>query len=189
MHAKSLEILGLRQGASQADIKQAYRKLVRKYHPDVNSSPDAHHRFLQIQHAYERLTQPGPKRSPTTAHPSAKPTSDLVAKRREKVKAYQEIRRKKAAEEKARYIQKIKSFRQGPFYAPALLLYLGLSAVVIGVSIALFLAPFVMVLFFEVPLWNLLLFLPVLLFGIGLAKYAYDTHQNMFADIFFNDLP
>jgi hypothetical protein len=187
MHAKSLEILGLRQGATSADIKRAYRMLVRKYHPDVNPSPDAHQQFLQIQHAYDQLTTSVPKaraNAPTTP----RPTNDPAARRREKVKAYQEMRRKKAAEEKARYSQKVKSFRNGPFYVPALLLYLGILAVVIGVSMALFLMPFVMILFFETPFWYLLLFFPVLLFGIGMAKYAYDAHQNIFADIFFNEL-
>jgi hypothetical protein len=50
-------ILGLPVGASSADIKKAYKSLVRKYHPDINKAPDAHEKFIQIQQAYERLTE------------------------------------------------------------------------------------------------------------------------------------
>ena len=49
------QILGIEKGASEADIKKAYRKLARKYHPDVNSSSDAQKRFQEISEAYEVL--------------------------------------------------------------------------------------------------------------------------------------
>lgn len=45
-------------GASDAAIKRAYRQLVRKYHPDKNTDPDAEQRFLDIVEAYEVLSDP-----------------------------------------------------------------------------------------------------------------------------------
>ncbi len=51
------ELLGLPREASQDDIGQAHRKLVRKYHPDVNpQDPRAEARFKEIQQAYEILS-------------------------------------------------------------------------------------------------------------------------------------
>lgn len=50
------EVLGVDRSASQDEIKSAYRKLARKYHPDVNKSPDAHERFSEVQDAYAVLS-------------------------------------------------------------------------------------------------------------------------------------
>jgi len=50
------QVLGVAREASQQEIKQAYRRLARKYHPDVNGSPDAEERFKEINEAYEVLS-------------------------------------------------------------------------------------------------------------------------------------
>jgi len=52
------EILGVGRDATPAELKRAYRQLARKYHPDVNSSPDADERFKEINLAYEVLSDP-----------------------------------------------------------------------------------------------------------------------------------
>jgi curved DNA-binding protein len=49
------ETLEVPRDASQEDIRRAYRRLARKYHPDVNKEPDAEDRFKQISEAYEVL--------------------------------------------------------------------------------------------------------------------------------------
>jgi curved DNA-binding protein len=51
-------ILGVAPEATADDIKAAYRKLARKYHPDVNKDKDAHARFVEIGEAYEALGDP-----------------------------------------------------------------------------------------------------------------------------------
>ncbi len=52
------EILAVKRGASQAEIQRAYRKLARKYHPDVNKAKDAEDKFKEINEAYEVLKDP-----------------------------------------------------------------------------------------------------------------------------------
>ena len=53
------KVLGVDRKASQADIRKAFRKLAKKYHPDINKdSPDAKERFQAINEANEVLGDP-----------------------------------------------------------------------------------------------------------------------------------
>jgi curved DNA-binding protein len=52
------KIMGVPRDASQDDIKRAYRKLARKYHPDVSKEPEAELRFKELGEAYEVLKDP-----------------------------------------------------------------------------------------------------------------------------------
>jgi len=52
------KILGVARDATQDEIKRAYRKLARKYHPDVSNEPDAEASFKEVGEAYEVLKDP-----------------------------------------------------------------------------------------------------------------------------------
>ena len=52
------DTIGVARDASQDDIKRAYRRLARKYHPDVSKDPDAETRFKEIGEAYAVLRDP-----------------------------------------------------------------------------------------------------------------------------------
>jgi len=52
------KVMGVARDATEAQIKQAYRKLARKFHPDVSKEPDAEARFKDLGEAYEVLRSP-----------------------------------------------------------------------------------------------------------------------------------
>ena len=52
------EVLGIPKNASTDDIKSAFRKLARQYHPDVSKEPDAEEKFKEINEAYGVLSDP-----------------------------------------------------------------------------------------------------------------------------------
>ncbi len=52
------EVLGVPRTATDDEIKKAYRKLARQYHPDHNKQPGAHEKFLEVQDAYDTLSDP-----------------------------------------------------------------------------------------------------------------------------------
>lgn len=52
------EVMGVPRGATQDEIKRSYRKLARKFHPDVSKEKDAEDRFKELQEAYEVLKDP-----------------------------------------------------------------------------------------------------------------------------------
>ena len=97
------EILNLPEGATKAQIKKSYRKLVKLYHPDVTDDPNAHEKYLEINQAYEALLDPQPKYKPSSSGPSSKA---------HKWNRYKRESRKKYAQRQAKKAQEIELFYQ-----------------------------------------------------------------------------
>ena len=58
MRERYLRNLNLNSGATEQQIKRAYRRLAKQYHPDRSADPAAHERFVEIAEAYQFLTEP-----------------------------------------------------------------------------------------------------------------------------------
>src|SRR5690606_35171674 len=56
------DVLGVPRTATQEEIQRAYRRLARRYHPDVNKDPSAEDRFKEISEAYHVLSDPESRR-------------------------------------------------------------------------------------------------------------------------------
>ena len=66
------EVLGVQRGASEGDIKRAFRRLARELHPDANQDdPEAEDKFKELAEAYEVLSDA--ERRSTTSRRSADP--------------------------------------------------------------------------------------------------------------------
>jgi len=59
---KLYKILGINENATEQEIKKAYRKLARKYHPDICKKPECEEKFKEINMAYEVLKDPERKK-------------------------------------------------------------------------------------------------------------------------------
>jgi curved DNA-binding protein len=71
------EILGVARDAADDDIKKAYRKLARKYHPDVSKDPQGEEKFKDISEAYQTLKD-GEKRAAYDRLGSHRPGEDFA---------------------------------------------------------------------------------------------------------------
>jgi len=103
-------MLGLSSRATQADIKSAYRRLARKFHPDVSASPDANARFAKINEAYQVLSDPA-RRAVYDHHGysssrrifyASRDTDEVVAKQREFERVIDKVRARERQEERER---------------------------------------------------------------------------------------
>lgn len=94
-------ILGVSPNAGEAEIKAAFRKLVKKFHPDVNPEPFARERFLELKKAYDYLLDPHSfSTASPTIHPAQQREEEEKKKREMRMKRAREIRKKKEEAER-----------------------------------------------------------------------------------------
>lgn len=124
---KYYQILGLQSGASKEEVKAAYRKLAMKYHPDVNPSPQAKERFLEILEAYEYLT--GIRK----ARQKQQMTAAEIRNLQELMKKVAEQRAREKYKERVREFKKEKERQQAAEFTRSIYALIGL--VIVGISV------------------------------------------------------
>ncbi len=120
------DILGLEEGATKKEIKQAYRKMAMQYHPDLNPGKESKQKFIEILEAYEYLM-------------GIRQMNEGKGMSYEDLQKFYELM-KKAAEEKAKreYREKVREFKkekerkQGEEYQKAIYLLVAICIVAIG---------------------------------------------------------
>lgn len=101
-------VLGLRQGASDDEIRKAYRKKAMEYHPDRNQSPDAQEMFIRLNEAYEYLI----------SHPYRRDITEEEVRRN--YQAWIDYRRAEARKRAETYARSsYEEFRKSPIYKSA----------------------------------------------------------------------
>jgi len=125
-------ILGIRQGASDDEIKRAYRKKAMEFHPDRNHSDGAHETFLRITEAYEYLT----------THPRRNNITEEEA--RSNYQAWVDYRRAEARKRAEGYARSTYSaFKKSPIYQSTTVIdgtivFLGLGLAVAVILMTIF---------------------------------------------------
>lgn len=109
------EILGLSPGASEEEIRKAYRKKAKQFHPDINKSPDASSKFVMIKKAYEALTNPAFTAQSLNRNPMSSFEAYMAWKRMQQERAEYEARMRHQE-----FIRNRARFRSSPWYYPAM---------------------------------------------------------------------
>ncbi len=163
------QILEVNQDSSVDDIKQAYRKLAKQYHPDVNTSPEAHQRFIDITEAYEVLMQRASDFNDTETQVNYE---EVMREIRENSRKHAQMRYNKLQRQQA-------AFRESGLYDAGLLLkYIGKILVPI-VAVAMILVP-VSVCVSEQSIQPFFYLFFFWLIGGFILYYAYQQRNNYF---------
>lgn len=175
----SYKVLGLEPGASEREIKSAYRKLALKYHPDKTTSRQAPEKFLQITAAYETLLKDRGMED-YRDRISREKASEYI--RREKRKAWERAeekrRKKKEAEE---------SFRKSELYDLILLLKYAGNALLLAMAFAGVIVPFILAILIEPAV--LLATIYFVIIGGFLLWHIYVKRKTWFRLGTFNTTP
>lgn len=116
-----LEILGLKPGVSSDDIKDAYRRLAKLYHPDLNKSQEAKQKFIEIHEAYKYLNESGSTPEPEPMEYNARPQKSEYDLWRESVR--QQVRKKAKEREAYRLKTLQKVYRIFNVVMPVIILF------------------------------------------------------------------
>ncbi|MCU0376708.1 MAG: DnaJ domain-containing protein [Bacteroidales bacterium] len=126
------KLLGLRQGASDDEIRKAYRRKALEYHPDRNRSEGAHEMFIRVTEAYDYLT----------SHPHGRNISEEeVLRNYQAWVSYRQAEARKRAEEYARVTYA--TFRKSTLYKSTSIIdgttvFLGLGLAIAVIFMTLF---------------------------------------------------
>ncbi len=176
MAGKYHKILGIQDGAGTEEIKKAFRSLAKKWHPDVNKSPEAHKKFIQICEAYEILTHQSEK-----GRTGAKDQTGRESGQSRYDEFVRQAKRKAREKARMKYEQMQKeheAFQKSGLYDIVLLLHYILRAALILITIGLILLPVYISLFIDK--WGVLYLFVFWIIGGFSALYMYEKRKSYF---------
>ena len=175
-------ILQITEDASREEIQQAYRKLAKQYHPDVNKSPEAHEKFCEISEAYEFFMEHWPRHEREYAGTK---TTNQNYREYQKTDAYEQFRRE--AQERAQRLARMRyekfkkqheAFQESGINDIALLFTMLMRVISIFLFLFLFLTPVFLAIKVHWSWIFMLLFMWP--FAAGIGWYIMDNRKNYF---------
>ncbi|HBS87980.1 MAG: hypothetical protein A2W91_10320 [Bacteroidetes bacterium GWF2_38_335] len=167
MYENYYRILELRETASKEEIKRAYRRLAKKYHPDISDDPDAQNKFISICEAYEVLIESKKPLWQKNKHD----LEETLRKAKERA-----AQRAKVKQEK---IQKdLEEFKKSGLYDIVLILKYFLHFIILIAAPVCLLIPFYLGFTIDYKVGLALIF--VFIFGIIISVYIYSRGEKYF---------
>ncbi len=166
-------VLDLTEDASEEEIRKAYRMLAKKYHPDVNPSPDAQAKFVMIHKAYEVLID---KQTRIAYDHKSKATADPFHKYASWVQQQHEKQQAEARRRQEEFLRKKKFLKESKMYYPYMIaLYLG-TITLIGISLLVLLVCAVAIVWYHVFMFFFML--PFICIAAYVLKYTLDEYKK-----------
>jgi hypothetical protein len=179
-------ILGLSSDAGEQDIKNAYRRLAKKYHPDLNHNADSESDFIEINEAYEFLTNSARRRAYDSNRRNK--INDEELKKREAVyRSWVEEQQKKARARATGYARaSFDEFQNSPVYRTAMVVSRVYNYIFVAIGMIMAFGPLIWWLTVEPEnpeekkaLWTV--FFPMvlgLLFTYGIYVFLFKYNQD-----------
>lgn len=167
-------LLGISTNATESEIRAAYRKKAKLYHPDVNKSPDAHALFVLLTTAYETLINPHKReRYNTKGSRSAKSSFETYQEWMQKKKAQAEYEAQKRYQE---FLRNREKFRNSRYYTLAIWVtylawFVSMLFGVIDIAVCFYLV-------YEVHFMLFFFVLPFICGGVYLIKWSTDWFKE-----------
>ncbi len=165
------KVLGLSPGASEKQIKSAYRKLAFKYHPDRNTAPGARQKFHEIAVAYDYLLEHPNDSSDQPSGYEDRVAGEVLRRERERMQKQAAARREKKKKEE-------EYFNRPEWYDPILILKYAVRGFAVLFSIAAIILPVLLAIFSDpASLAGTFFFIVI---GVFLLIYIYQQRTTWF---------
>ena len=171
-------ILDIPTTASEEAIRKAYRRLAKKYHPDVNNSQDAPTKFVLVNEAYEVLID---RQKRIVYDQKVNATADPYNSYRRRMREQEAREEIKAQKKHNEFIKKKEKIKTSKMYYPYMalfyictLFFIGLSVLTLGACIFAILWYHVLLFFFVLP------FICVAIFVLKITLDEYKEYKALF---------
>jgi curved DNA-binding protein CbpA len=165
------KVLGLSPGASEKQVKTAYRKLALKYHPDRNTAPGAKNRFHEITLAYNYLLEHPSHKEDRASSYEDRMANEVLRKERERMQAHARARREKKRREE-------EYFNRPEWHDPLLLLKYGVRGFALLFASVAIIFPILLAIFGDpASLAGTSFFIII---GVFLMVYIYQKRSTWF---------
>ena len=165
------KVLGVIPGATERQIKTAYRKMALKYHPDLNHAPDAQQKFHEINSAYEYLLENGSRSADSVSSYDDDVAREVFRRERERMQKQARARKEKKRREE-------EFFNRPEWHDPILLIKYIIHVLGLLFAVAAIVAPILIAIFDDpASLAGTFFFLIV---GVVLMVYIYQHRSTWF---------